>query len=115
VPSSSLSQHLQKTISIIEDCVPYLKPAQKEVFKYIEEQVNTRAKIPSLDQGVGLIVFGGESDCQTKKSRTSKPSSKEYYKERRQVLTKRSKMPKRKGMILNSKRALGIERLPAEA
>ena len=77
--------------AIVEDCLPYLKPAQKEVFRLLAAGQH-KSEDPGLDHVVGMIVFGGGGGGDGGVSddeimRLKAELAKEYYRERRAILT----------------------------
>jgi DNA primase len=106
----------KNNFEIIEDSLPYLKPAQKEVFKILKAGKH-KSEDPSLDQVVGLIVFGGESNMSDEEIGNLKTElAKEYYKERRQVITKAIKNAEANGNEAELKAALvELNDLPSDA
>jgi len=82
---------------LIEDCVPYFTPAQTEVFRILKDG-NKRSEDPSLDEVVGLVVLGASSEMSDEEIASLKAElAKEYYKDRRQILSMAVKNAEAKG------------------
>jgi len=100
--------------SLAEDCLPYFKPAQKEVFRLLKSG-KKKSEDPSLDQAIDLVILGGSSELTDDEIAALKAElAKEYYKERRQILATAIKNAEAKGNDAELKAALEeLKNLPA--
>ncbi len=96
----------KNNFDLIEDCVPYFKPAQKEVYRILKDG-KKRSEDPSLDEVVGLVVLGASSEMSDEEIAALKAElAKEYYKDRRQILAMAIKNAEAKGNEPELKAAL---------
>ncbi len=81
----------------LDDCVPFLNPTQKEILRILKSG-KTKSEDPSLDETVGLIVLRASGEVPQEEVDALKAElAKEYYKERRKVITKAVKNAEAKG------------------
>jgi len=91
---------------LIEDCVLYFTPAQKEVFRILKDG-KKRSEDSSLDEVVGLVVLGASSEMTDGEITSLKAElAKEYYKDRRHILAMAIKNAEAKGNEAELKAAL---------
>ena len=77
----------KNNFDLIADCVTFFKPAQKEVFTLLKNG-KKKSDDPGLDEVIGLIVLGASSEPGDAEIASLKAElAKEFYRERRQILT----------------------------
>ncbi len=73
--------------ALLDDCVLFLNPIQKEVLRLLKAG-KTKSDDPSLDETIGLIMLRASADLPREEITALKAElAKEYYKERRKILT----------------------------
>jgi len=98
---------------LLDDCVQFMNPTQKEILRILKSG-KTKSEDPSLDEILGLIILRASGDIPHETITILKAElSKEYYKERRQVLVQAIKNAEARGNEAELKAALDeIKNLP---
>ena len=92
--------------SVFDDCVLFLNPTQKEIFRILKGG-KRKSEDPSLDAAIGLIVLRASNEFSKREIETLKVQlAKEYYKERREIITQAIKNAEVRGNDEELKAAL---------
>lgn len=93
-------------LAAINDCVEYFNPNQKEIFRILASG-KKKSEDPSLDSLIGLIVLRPADNLSEGAIKNLKADlAKEYYKERRQIITLAIKNAETRGNEVELKAAL---------
>lgn len=83
--------------ALLDGCAPFLNPLQKEILRLLKSG-KRKSEDPSLDAIIDLVVLRAGSGLGQEEAATLKEEFiKEYYKERRQILTQAIKNAEAKG------------------
>ncbi|MGC9599567.1 MAG: DNA primase [Minisyncoccia bacterium] len=92
--------------TLFDDCAAFLDPVQKEILRILRSG-ETKSEDPSLDETIGLIVLRAPGDIAPEEIEALKAElSKEYYKERRKILSLAIKNAEARGNEVELKAAL---------
>ena len=90
----------------LDDCINFLNPTQKEILRILKAG-KTKSEDPSLDETIGLIVLRAAGEIPHEEISALKAElAKEYYKERRQILTQAVKNANARGNEAEANAAL---------
>jgi len=82
---------------IIEECVQFLNPTQKEIFEILKSGKH-KSEDPALDETIGVIMLRASGNLEKEEIENLKAElAKEYYKERRQIIVQAIKNAEVKG------------------
>ena len=106
----------RNNFDFLDDVAAFFTPVQKEMFRLLKSG-KKKSEDPSLDEAIDLIVLGASQELKEAEIDALKAEfTKEYYKDRRSVLTQAIKNAEAKGNEAELKGALEeLRNLPAAA
>ncbi|MDE2019243.1 MAG: DNA primase [Patescibacteria group bacterium] len=101
---------------ILDGCAEFLNPSQKEIFRILKNG-KRKSEDPALDEILGIVVLRASNDLSESEIKSLKSElAKEYYKERRRIVTQAIKNAEARGNEEELKSALEeLRTLPASA
>lgn len=97
---------VKNNFAILDDSADFLKPPQREILR-IFKTGKRQSEDPSLDAAIGVIVLSASEDLPIEEIASLKAElAKEYYKERRQIVTQAIKNAELHGNEAELKAAL---------